>query len=38
MLIHMENDQEFSKIKQYLTTNSIPNGITSEEVLFPENP
>jgi hypothetical protein len=39
MLYHIESDEEYSKIKQFLATNpALPGGLTPDDILNPENP
>ena len=38
MLIHMENDPNYIEINRYLKENTLPDGINSQDVLYPENP
>lgn len=38
MLVHMENDPEYSNIIKLLESLVLPEGITREDVLNPENP
>ena len=39
MLYHLETDEEFAKIKQFINSNpNLPANITSDDILNPENP